>query len=298
LADLILYVMTVVMFLPLCAGAGEDPQTFYERGREAYNRFSDDHIKAAIIFFEKAIEGSPSFSPAYSALAEAYIQEYLRNPEASPGLLEKAAAAAEKALFTDARSASAHKAIASVYYAKGMVAEAIEELERAIDMVPDYARALLNLGACWLAMEDRERALGFFRDAVNADNDDLAKGIAYYNMASLEADEKRFDSSLEVYRKAAGLVPDYYNIHYGLGVVYMNLDRDGDAVESFREAVRLKADYIPGHMGLASAYHRLGNKPSAMKAYEAVLAVDPESEEAEKGLAALKGKKIGCLFIY
>lgn len=286
------------IFFPSRCPALDEAPALYEKGVEAYNNFSDDQIESAIILFNGSIEKDPAFSPAYSALAEAYIQKYLRSSERPPRLIEKAAVAAEKALFINARSWQAHKAIASVYFAKGMVNEAVEELERAIDMVPDYARALLNLGTCWLDLGDRERGLAFFKDAIKAGNDKLAEGIAYFNLASLEAEEKKYDNALANYRKALELVPGYYNIHYGLGVVYMNRGNDKEALKAFKEAVRLKGDYAPAHIGLASAYHRLGNKGEAMKAYERALALDPESEEAARGLAALSGKKIGCLFIY
>lgn len=298
LAGLFLILLRAAFFPIASAGAEEAPDLVFKQGADIYARFSDEAIESSIIYFEKIIARFPAFSPAYSALAEAYLQKYFRNPGSSRRLIEKAAAAAEKALFTDARSASAHKAIASVFYAEGKIEEAIEELERAIDMVPDYARALLNLGTCRLQQKDREGALAFFREAIQADNDNLAAGIAYYNIASLEAEEKKFDSSLEAYRKAAGLVPSYYGIHYGLGVMYMNLDRDREAVKAFQEVLLLKPDYLEGHIALASAYHRLGNKPEAEKAYQAALAIDAGSEEAMKGLAALDGKKIGCLFLY
>lgn len=287
-----------VFFLSSPAFAGEDTHIFYEQGIAAYERFSDDQIESAIDFLKKELEKSPRFSPAYSALAEAYIQKYFRSPGGAPQLLEKAALAAEKALFSDARSAPAHKAIASVYFAKGMTDEAMEELERAIDMVPDYGRALLNLGICWLHKGNREKARAFFGEAINAGNDKLARGVAYFNLASLEAEEKMFESSLQKYRKALDFIPDYYNIYYGLGVVLMNLGRDKEAVTAFNESLRLKADYGAAHTGLARAYHRLGDKVSAAMSYEAALAIDPDSEEAKEGLAALSERKIGCLYFY
>ena len=78
----------------------------------------------------------------------------------------------------------------------------------------------------------------------------------------------------------------------------MNLGRDGEAIPAFKEAARLKPDYPAALMGLAAAYHRLGNLPEARKGYEAALILDPDLEDAERGLAALQGKRIGCLFIY
>ena len=297
-----LYIFSIFIFITLLlpcallAEKGADP--FYLEGVTAYQSFTDSGIKESIRLFEAAIDEDPASSPAYSALAESYIQLYYRTWESDPGLVGKASTLAEKALLADARSPKAHKAIASVYFAKGKIDEAIEELERAVDMTPEYARAWLNLGSCWLELEEKKKGMRFFKRAIELDNDLLAKAIAYYNIASMQATANDHKESADNYDHAGQLLPGYFNIHYGMGITLMNLDRDDEAISVFEEAIRLKPDYTSAHLGLASAHHRLGNIPSARKAYEAALMLDPDLKNAERGLAAIQGKKIGCLFLY
>jgi len=280
----------------LLAGIGAEP--IYLEGVAAYESFTDSGIKASIKLFEEAINQDPAFSPAYSSLAESYIQLYYRTFESDPALVDKASALAEKALFTDARSPSAHKAIASVYFAKGKIDEAIEELERAVDMEPLYARAWLNLGTCWLKQGDKKKGIRFFKRAIEINSDPFAKAVAYYNIACIEAADSEHKLALDSYNLALKLLPGYFNIHYGKGIALMNLGRDDDAISAFEEAIRLKPDYPSAHLALASAYHRLGNASNSRKSYEAALTLDPDMEDAERGLAALQGKKAGCLFLY
>jgi tetratricopeptide (TPR) repeat protein len=240
----------------------------------------------------------PDFSPAFSALAESYIQLYYRNFETDQRLIRQAAALAEKALLVDARSPKAHKAIASVYFAQGKIDEAIEEIERAVDMKPEYARAWLNLGTSQFKLGAKKKAIGFLKEVLKLNNDPFATAIAHFNIACIKAAEKEHRQALHNYSLALKLLPNYFNIHYGLGISFMNLDRDKDAILAFEETIRLKPDYAPGHHGLASALHRLGDIPKAQKSYETALRLNPVLEEAERGLAALNTKKPGCLLIY
>lgn len=294
----IILIFTSIFFCACSAGAGESPEKLYEIGREAYNRFSERGIDESIVFFERVVDLSPDNAAAHSALAESYVQKFMRSKERDKRLLEKAFESAERALLLDAKSPEAHKALGSAYFASGKIEEAIEELERAVDMEPRYARAWLNLGTCRLELGDRDKAMEFFRTAVDIGNDPLAEGIGYYNIASLQSEEKRFEEALKNYRMAEKRVPEYHNIYYGLGVVLMHLGRDEEAIASMRRAVELKPDNAEAYLGLASAYHRSGNKKDAEKAYKTALSLDPRLDEAERGLAALKGKKVGCLFFY
>lgn len=297
-----LYISSISIFITLllpCALLAErGAEPYYLDGVAAYQEFTNSGIKESIRLFKEAIDEDPAFSPAYSSLAESYIQLYYRSGETDPSLIKTAAGLAEKALLADARSPKAHKAIASVYFAEAKIDEAIEELERAVDMKPEYARAWLNLGTCWLELGEEKKGMRFFKRAIELDNDLLATAVAYYNIASIQAGAEDHKRSADNYARAASLLPGYFNIHYGRGIALMNLGRDDEAISAFEEAIRLKADYPTAHLALASAHHRLGNVSNSRKAYEAALRLDPYMEDAERGLAALQGEKIGCLFLY
>ena len=269
------------------AFAGESPEELFNRGVQTYNRFTDHDVEESIKHFKSAIEGDSSFSPAHAALAESYIQKYYRSGEDDRHLIKKASESAEKALMLDPRSPEAHKALGSVYFAKGKIEEAIEELERAVDMEPEFARAWLNLGTCHFELGRLGKAMEFFVKAAEIKNDPLAEGLAHFNIAYIQSNQKDYLPALNSYRKAEGLVPLYYNIHYGMGVALMNLERDKEAVSAFKKAVELKPDYADGWFGLASASHRLKDFKEAGKAYERTLDLDPDFDEARDGLRAL-----------
>jgi len=294
-----LYIIVFLLFLtPLQSGAEPSAQSLFLEGSRVYESFTEEGIRKSSEIFETLLKKSPSYAPAYPALAESYIQSYFRSFEKKAEFLEKARIAAMKGLSLDDRSPEAHKALSSVYFAEDRIEEAVSELERALKIEPLYARGWLNLGTCMLELGKAEKAGQFFTRAIELDNDPLAKGTGFYNLASLQSAQGAYSEALSPYAAAEDILPGYYNIHYGKGVALMNLNRDEEAVKSFEEAITLKPDYGEAYLALASAHHRLGNKEEAAKAYEAALKLEPQMEAAERGLAALKGKKIGCLFIY
>lgn len=292
--------LTALFFLSIpsfifCQESGLD---LYEKGNIAYSRFSDPAINEAIGYFEQTIEASPSSSPAHAALAEGYIQQYLRTGSYDKKLLKKAYSLAERSLFLDAKSPLAHKTLGTVFFVSGKIEEAIEEFERAVDMEPGYARAWLNLGSCYYRLGDIKTTKSNLARVLELKNDSLSEGLAHYNLAALSYEEGYYRMALIDYEKAKDILPEYHNIYYGIGVTLMQLDRDSEAVNLFKKAIGMKAYDADFHVGLASAHHRLGNKLEARSAYESALDIDPDREDARQGLMGLEGMKIGPVDIY
>jgi len=276
------------LLTPLHTSAEESAEALYRSGVEAYNIFSEGSIEESIALFNSTIRKDPDFAPAYSSLAESYIQKFYRSDERNNAILNKAFQLAEKALVLAPRSAQSHKSLGSAYHAKGKIEEAVEEFERAVDMAPDYARAWVGLGTSHNELGDQEKAIAFYRRAAGLKNDPLAEGISYFNLASIQSTDRIYKSALENYGKAEELVPSYYNIHYGKGVVLMNLGSNEEAMKAFQRAVELKPDHAESWFGLAGTYHRLGYSGRAMDAYNRVLEIDHDHDEAREGLMRLK----------
>ncbi|MBE9537359.1 MAG: tetratricopeptide repeat protein [Proteobacteria bacterium] len=295
--NIFLFIFIPFLIPPVVAAAGNTDDLF-SRGVEAYNSFSDAGINLSVELFEAAIKEAPSSSPAHAALAEGYIQQYLRTGSNDKKLLKKATSLAERSLLLDAKSPMAHKTLGTTYFASGKPEEAIEEFERAVDMEPGYARAWLNLGSSYHRIGDIKTAASHFARAAELKNDPLAEALAHYNLAALSYEKGDYTKALSSYDKAKTILPKYHNIYYGMGITLMQLDRDKEAVDLFKKAIELKAGDADFHMGLASAYHRLGKKAEAKAAYYRALDIDPDMEDARQGLMGLEGMNIGPLNLY
>ena len=132
------------------AGATAQPQTaaandaydLYLRGLYFWNKRGADNIKRATDYFQQSIRRDPNSARAYSGLAESYalVSGYAGVPPKD--FLQKADAAARRAVALDPNLAEAHVAMAVVAQdCDSQSATAEREYRRAIELNPNYATA-------------------------------------------------------------------------------------------------------------------------------------------------------------
>jgi tetratricopeptide (TPR) repeat protein len=116
----------------------------YLKGRYFWNKRTADGLKAALAYFNQAIEEDPKYAQAYSGLADTYAllgdwQYAVMTPkEAFP----KAKAAAIKALELDGALGEAHNSLAFVLDGFDWDLDSGgKEFRRAIELNPGYATA-------------------------------------------------------------------------------------------------------------------------------------------------------------
>ena len=135
------------------------------------------------------------------------------------------------------------------------------------------------LTGCVLATENQ---LSFWRDsetlfrravAVTPDND-----IALVNLGVALDVQNRFDEALVVYRQAAQLAKNRYQLHNNLGNILDKLGRHDESLAEYREAIRLR----PGDAGLHTA---AGSELAALGQFDAALKAFAEAERLAPGYA-------------
>jgi len=116
----------------------------YLRGRYLWSRRTPEGYSKAIAEFEQAARIDPSYALAYAGLADAYALLSSNPNQALPraAAMEKARAAALKAIALDGDLAEAHTALAFILmHYDWKCAEAEKEYQRAISLNPSYATA-------------------------------------------------------------------------------------------------------------------------------------------------------------
>jgi TolB-like protein/lipoprotein NlpI len=176
----------------------------YLKARYYWNKMADDGLEESVVYFEQAIGADPTYAAAHSGLARAHIaraEYYHERPQLA---LEKARAAAERALQLDstlseahlavgdvrrmlqwdpraARSAysqaialnpsyeSAHRAYAVMLASMGRHAQAIREADRACELDP--LCLAVNTSSAWVryAAGDYEAAIDQCRHTLEMD---------------------------------------------------------------------------------------------------------------------------------
>ena len=119
----------------------------YQRGLWFVWKFDADSHHQALSFFKRATDLDPGFAPAYAYLGFAYYHGVIMGwTEDAQQSLDKAMAAASKALSLDERDPLAYFAAGRVHMMWGQHDDSIASLKTAIELNPSFAQAYLGLG--------------------------------------------------------------------------------------------------------------------------------------------------------
>ena len=111
----------------------------HHRGLWHMYRFSKTDNERARQFFAQAVELDPTFARAYAGLSFAHFQNaFLGWKKAGPEI-DRAYEAAGKSLMVDDRDPAAHWAMGRALWLRGDQDQSITELERAVDLSPNFA---------------------------------------------------------------------------------------------------------------------------------------------------------------
>jgi len=227
----------------------------YLRGRQFWNKRTEDSLKRAILFFEESLKIDGDYAMAYTGLADCYavlaLLEFMAPNEAFP----KAEQAVHKALALHPDLAEAHTSLGLVKFQYAWDWDAAEqELKKAIDINPNYAPAHHFFADYLKAMGRFDEALIEIEKARELDPLSLAINTGVGHVLYLS---RQYDRAIEEYRRAVELDPNFMATHVWFGRPYLEKGMYAEAISELEIAVKLSGEStlalaMLGH-GLASA---------------------------------------------
>jgi serine/threonine protein kinase/tetratricopeptide (TPR) repeat protein len=216
--------------------------SYYLKGKEEQVNYDWDRARQA---FEKAVELDPAFASAYLMLGTQYLMlgDLKKATEAIEKALNLSKKATEKerlmieAFHTRAtelnedkylrllkeitekypKDKEAHYWLAAAYGNKKMPKQAVEEIENALGLDPDYPDAL-NMGAfVYVMLKDYEKAIGYLKKYASLMP---GKPNPFDSLGELYFEIGKFDEAVENYKKALVIKPDYFMSMNGLTYIY------------------------------------------------------------------------------
>ena len=208
-----------------------DVYDLYLQGLYFSNKSSEEDLRRALNFFQRAVEKDPTFSRAWTGIAKVWYflaDVYVRPLEAYPASKE----AALKAIALDEKDAEAHCYLSEAKRVLDWdLAGADAELKRALQLDPNSAPAHLFSGLHPL-----------FRG-------DLKDGLR------LVLEAKKLDPVSPI-------------TSYVATAAYLANDRIDDAITEGQRTLQLDPNYFYLDSVLASAYREKGNFPEAIALYD------------------------------
>ncbi|OGG49267.1 MAG: hypothetical protein A3F84_26460 [Candidatus Handelsmanbacteria bacterium RIFCSPLOWO2_12_FULL_64_10] len=124
---------------------------------------------------------------------------------------------------------------------------------------------------------DLRRALEAYREAIRQDPGYVD---AYYNLAQIGFDIRRYDLAEWGYEKYLQSRPNDAETIHDLGVVYHKQGKEkyNDAVRQYRRALDLKPDMAQAHYNLGNIYYALDRQDMAVQEWDKAIQLDPNNE--------------------
>jgi adenylate cyclase len=242
-----------------------NPQAYvdYLRGRQAWNKRTEEGLRQAIGFFQGALEADGGYAKAYSGLADSYatlaLLEFVAPNEAYP----KAKGAIGKALSLDPNLAETHTSLGLIRFQYDWDWNgAEEEFKEAIRINPSHAPAHQYFADYLKAMGRFEEALSEVAKAQELDPLNLSINTGVGHVLYLS---RQFDKAIEQYKRTVDLDPSFTLTHIWFGRPYLEKGMYAEAISELETGVKLSGE---GTLALAMLGHGLaspGNKEEALR---------------------------------
>ncbi len=248
--------------------ARTDAQTWYQKGRYAWNLQTKAGMLQSVEYYQKSIAENPAYAMAWAGLAESYISlpSYSQKPDEEE--LRRARVAATKAAGLDGSLADSHIALGMVSLIADRNFPGGEyELRRAVALNPNSPLAQGELALCLIAAGRTDEAVAHGRRAKELDPLSIRAAtdlgiVLYYG--------HRFQEARAEFEEVLKLDPYSYRAHVNLGKTYLSLGRFDDARRVLEQAVLL-SNHDPLAEGLTAEARALGGDVEGARSILAAL---------------------------
>ena len=225
----------------------------YLQGRYHLNQRTEEGLRKALDFFEKALVEDAQYALAHSGLADAYGLLAHYGVLGPAEVWTKAAASATTAVMLDDNSAEAHTSLAHVKATQDWDWTGAErEFQRAISLDPRYATA-----HHWYAMSCLA-PLGRLDEALEemcvAQALDPVSSIVARDLAVIHFYRRDFETALEQCDHTIELNPHFAPAYWMLGVIQEQRKDFDESAAAFQRAVHLSPQ-TPAHARRARRAH-------------------------------------------
>jgi tetratricopeptide (TPR) repeat protein len=114
--------------------------------------------------------------------------------------------------------------------------QVIEAYQKALELDPQSAGALVNLGTIYFNTHNWKEAERYYREALDADPD---YALAHFDLANLYDERGDRNKAMEHYQAALRITPGYADAHYNLALLYQGSNQPMKAVYHWTAYLKL-----------------------------------------------------------
>jgi eukaryotic-like serine/threonine-protein kinase len=229
----------------------------YLQGLYFSNKGSEEDLRRALNFFQRAVEKDPTFARAWTGIAKVWYflaDVYVKPLDAYPASKE----AALKAIALDEKDAEAHCYLSEAKRVLDWdLAGADEELKRALQLDPNSAPAHFFSALLPLFRGELKEGLRLVLEAEKLDP--VSPIISYVATAAYLANDQ-IDDAISEGQRTLQLDPNYFYLDSDLAAAYREKGNFDEAIALYTKAQ--ETTHLPSS-GLAITYARMGREMEA-----------------------------------
>lgn len=236
--------------------------SLYLKGRNSWNKRTEDGLLQGIEYFQKAIEVDQSYAPAYAGLADCYNMLVVYGISQPKDAFPKAKEAATKALSIDGTLAEARTSLAFIKHRWDWGREEAEkEFQLAIKYKPTYAPAHQWYSSYLVAMGRFDEAIG---EAKRAQELEPLSFISNSHLGWILYLAGRYDEAIAHCKRLLDVDPNFFPARRYLGLAYEQKGMYTEAVDQFQQGVKLSGSPLMMSL-LGHAYAASGKRSEALR---------------------------------
>jgi serine/threonine-protein kinase len=243
--------------LPAQSQRNTEIYDLYLQGLYFSNKGSEEDLRRALSFFQRAVEKDPTFSRAWTGIAKVWYflaDVYVKPLDAYSASKE----AALKAIALDEKDAEAHCYLSEATRVLDWdLTGADAELKRALELDPNSASAHLFSGLHPLFRGEVKDGLQLILEAEKLDP---VSPIASYVATAAYLANDRVDDAVVEGQRTLQLDPNYFYLDSVLAAAYREKGNFDHAISLYTKAQ--EATHLPSS-GLAITYSRMGRQADA-----------------------------------
>ena len=225
--------------------------------------FSREEIPTAITYFQQVYDIDPEQEAGAFHLVLAIIKS---------GDLDRAVALLTGMLERKSEFTVAELMLARIYREKGNFPVAEEILHRIEKREPELDTPSLELGALFESRQDWDRAIGYYRTAVNLNPENIA---IRHHLAGIFIQQNDLSSALAEFGEILLQNPGDLEARRKIGLIHLERKEYSAAIPIFKALIESAPELDEVRFYLGTAYERQGEMTQALSHFEAV------SENAE-----------------
>src|SRR5438128_9688313 len=259
--------LKVKLAVPLSAREqrNKDVYELYLQGLYFSNKSSEEDLRRALDFFQRAVEKDPTFSRAWTGISKVWYflaDVYVKPLDAYPASKE----AALKAIALDEKDSEAHCYLSEAKRVLDWdLAGADAELKRALQLDPNSAPAHFFSALLPLFRGELKEGL---RLVLEAEKLDPVSPITSYVATAAYLANDQIDDAISEGQRTLQLDPNYFYLDSDLAAAYREKGNFAEAIALYTKAQ--EATHLPSS-GLAITYARMGRQIEARKILDQLL---------------------------